>query len=77
MGHLGIHKYRESARWNVWWPCMSSQIEDMIRTCRKCQRNRPEHSEPLMPLEFPERTCERIGTYLFHLHNSEYLIAVD
>ena len=56
---------------------MSSQIADMIRACRKCQRNRPEHSEPLMPLEFPERPWERIGTDLYHWHNSEYLIAVE
>ena len=47
---------------------MSSQIADLIRACRKCQRNRPEHSEPLMPLEFPERPWERIGTDLFHWH---------
>ena len=77
MGHLGIHKCRETARRNIRWPCMSSQIADMIRACRKCQRNRPEHSEPLMPIEFPERPWERIGTDLFHWHNSEYLIAVD
>ena len=77
MGHLGIHKCRETARRNVWWPCMTSQIADMIRACRKCQRNRPEHSEPLTPLEFPERSWECIGTDLFHWHNSEYLIAVD
>ena len=70
MGHLGIHKCRETARRNVWWPCMSSQIADMVRACQKCQRNRPEHSEPLMPLEFPERSWERIGTDLFHWHNS-------
>ena len=56
---------------------MSSQIADMIRACRKCQRNRPEHNEPLMPLEFPKRPWERIGTDLFHWHNSEYLIAVE
>ena len=74
---LEIHKCSETARRNVWWPCMSSQIADMIRAFRKCQRNRPEHSEPLMPLEFPERPWERIGTDLFHWHNSEYLIAVD
>ena len=77
VGHLGIHKCGETARRNVRWPCMSSQIADMIRACRKCQRNRPEHSGPLMPLEFPERPWERIGTYLFHWHNSEYLIAVN
>ena len=74
MGYLGIHKCRETARRNVWWPCTSSQ---MIRACRKCPRNRPEHSARLMPLEFPERPWERIGTYLFHWHNSEYLVAVD
>ena len=77
MGHLGIHKCRETARRNVWWPCMSSQIAGMISACRKCQRNRPEHSEPLIPLEFPERPWEHIWTYMFHWHNSEYLIAVD
>ena len=77
MGYLGIHKCRETARRNAWWPCMSSQIADMIRACRKCHRNRPEHSERLMPLEFPERPWECIGTDLFHWHNSEYLVAVD
>ena len=30
-----------------------------------------------MSFEFPERQWECIGTYLFHWHNSEYLIAVD
>ena len=45
MGHLGIHKCRETARRNVWWPCMSSQIADKIRACRKCHRSRPEHSD--------------------------------
>ena len=77
MGHLGIHKCRETARRNVWWPCMSRQIAHMIRAWRKCQRNRPEHTEPPMPLEFPERPWERIVTDLFHWHNSVYLIAVD
>ena len=64
MWHLGIHKCRETARRNVWWPCMSSQIADMIRACRKCQRNRPEHSELLCHSSFQrghgnalEQTC--------------------
>ena len=77
MGHMGIHKCRETTRRNVWRPCMSGQIADVLRACKKCQRNRPEHSKPVTPLEFPEIQWERIGRNLFHWHNSEYLIEVD
>ena len=52
--YMGIHKCRDPRR-NVWWPCMSSPITDMVRACKMCHRNRPEHSQPLMPFDFPER----------------------
>ena len=31
--HLGVTKYRALARTSVWWPNISSQIEDMVRKC--------------------------------------------
>ena len=32
----GIHKCRQLAKQYIWWPGMSQQIEDMVRSCRVC-----------------------------------------
>ncbi|GFO48513.1 Pol polyprotein, partial [Plakobranchus ocellatus] len=34
--HLGVTKCRALAETSVWWPNISSQIEDMVRQCNVC-----------------------------------------
>ena len=39
-GHLGITNCRERARTSVWWPGMSKQVEDLVRNCHVCSKER-------------------------------------
>ena len=75
-GHLGITKCRARAKEAVWWPGMSSSIEEMVKNCTKCAKVRPTPTEPLMPSSFPSRPWERVGMDLFELDGSTYLIVV-
>jgi hypothetical protein len=44
-GHPGIVKMKSLARSLIWWPNIDSDIECMVRTCNKCQINRPKPTE--------------------------------
>ena len=51
------------ARCFVWWPGLDSTIENRVRSCEKCQTNRPlPLKAPLHPWEYPSRpwTCLHI-----------------
>ena len=52
-GHQGISKCRERARQSVWWPGLGRQLEEVIRSCTKCCKDRPQAPEPLIPSIFP------------------------
>ena len=76
-GHLGITKCQGRASYSVWWPLITKQIEAMVNRCHTCAKLRPERREPLMALSFPSLPWSRIGTDLFELDQTDYLIVVD
>ena len=76
-GHLGISKCRARARTSVWWPGLSTQIENMVTSCNTCAKDRPEPKEPLMSASFPSRPWERLAADLFEIEGKVYLIVVD
>ena len=75
-GRLGITKCRARAREAVWWPGISSSIEEMIKNCFTCAKIRPTPKEPLMVSSYPSRPWERVGMDLFEFEGSTYLIVV-
>lgn len=75
--HLGINKCKSLAQTSVWWPNITSQIEDMVRRCHVCAKLRPDVREPLLPSSLPERPWSRLGMDLFDLKGKPYLIATD
>ncbi|GFR70641.1 Pol polyprotein [Elysia marginata] len=74
---FGIPKCRALAQTSVWWPNVSSQIEDMVKKCSVCTKLKPATKEPLMAASFPDRPWSRVAMDLFDLHGKTYLLVVD
>ena len=51
--------------------------QQWLNRCHTCAKLRPERREPLMALSFPSLPWSRIGTDLFELDQTDYLIVVD
>ena len=75
-GHLGITKCRARAKQSIWWPGLSSSIEEMVKNCSTCAKVRPTPKEPLMVSSYPQRPWERVGMDLFELQGKTYVIVV-
>lgn len=76
--HLGIVKCKERARDILYWPHMSSHIEELVSQCAICNENRNNNPrEPLLSHQIPDRPWEKVGTDLFHYRGSEFLLCVD
>jgi len=53
--HLGIAKSLNRAREILYWPGMSSQIQDVISSCVTCNTyQRRNQKEPLIPHSVPD-----------------------
>lgn len=76
-GHQGMTPCRERAREAVWWPGLSSHLNDLVSTCTTCIKERANPVEPLMPSELPERPWQKVGADLFSLNDNTYLLVVD
>ncbi|UYV65638.1 K02A2.6-like [Cordylochernes scorpioides] len=76
-GHLGIVKCRERAKGSVWWPRITSEIEEMVRTCPMCIEERTNRHQPLLPSELPNCPWEKVGVDLFTLKGQNYLLITD
>ena len=76
-GHQGITKCRERAKQSVWWPGLSKQIEDLVESWDRCAKERVNQAEPMIPSDVPERPWQKVGSDLFELNGSPYLLVVD
>ena len=56
-GHQGIVKCRERAKNSVWWPGLSKQLEDIMRTNAICVQELSNHAKPLITTPLPD--CPR------------------
>lgn len=65
IGHQGIHKCWECARQSIWWPKMSSEIEDLVNNCTECCRAQYQRPQPLLPSKLPDLPWQEVGTDLF------------
>ena len=54
-GHQGIAKCRLWARSSVWWPGISSDINNFIHQCDICCENFQLTTEPMIPTDLPIR----------------------
>ncbi|CAL1288217.1 unnamed protein product [Larinioides sclopetarius] len=63
-GHMGVRKTKERIRYNFYWPNMSNDITDFVRTCMGCQlrrKNKIGDRAPITPVARPELPFEIVN----------------
>ena len=75
--HQGISRCRMRSKSSVWWPGISSAIQEMIQRCPVCVRNAELHHEPLISTTLPQYPWQMLGSDLFELKGTTYLLVVD
>ena len=59
--HPGVSKMKALARNYLWWPGMDGEIKNVVKTCARCQTNRPSPSAAqLHPWEWPSKPWSRL-----------------
>ena len=75
-GHVGIMKCQERAKQSVWWPGLSTQVQDMVQSCRTRAMYLVNKPEPLLPTSFLQRPWQTLAADLFKCENVDYLLVV-
>ena len=76
-GHQGITRCRKRAKISVWWPGLSKQLEEKVRRCSICARERPNPVEPAIVSQLPDRPWQKVAVDLFELKGDPYPQVVD
>ena len=76
-GHQGIQKCHVHAQTSVWWPGLSTQINQMVENCHQCSKEFVVKNEPLISSKLPNYPWQKIGSNLFSLDGNTYLLVVD
>ncbi|MCY3930012.1 MAG: RNase H-like domain-containing protein, partial [Acidobacteria bacterium] len=76
-GHQGITKTRERAKQSVWWPGLSSQIEEMVKNCPTCCKSQSQRAQPLIPSTLPSLPWQKVAMDIFEWKKASYLLLVD
>lgn len=76
-GHQGITKCRERARQSVWWPGLSKQLEELVKSCPECVKVQKQRAQPLVTSTFPDSPWQKVATDLFEWKKENYLLIVD
>ena len=61
----------------MWWPGISSHIDDFVKACHHCAKHKTPRREPLIPSVLPAYSWQRISTDLFVLNGHTYMVVVD
>ena len=76
--HMGESKSLSFARDYVFWPSMTSQIRDRVRSCGICNAFRhQQQKETLKSHEIPSLPWQVVGTDLFEYGGQTYLVVTD
>lgn len=70
-GHFGRDKTSALVTSLYWWPGIHKDVEQYVRTCPGCQRNKAKRAKPfglMVPLQVPQRRWTSIGVdFITHL----------
>ena len=76
-GHQGENKCIRKACEVVWWPGMTKEIRELVKSCPECLEYRRYPREPLISTALPERPWWRLAIDLFEKEGQKYLVVVD
>jgi hypothetical protein len=78
-GHPGMTKMKQLARSVVWWPSITKDIEEKVKSCETCsihQKSPP--VAPMHPWEWPERPWTRLHIdYAGPFMDKMFLVIID
>ena len=70
-GHQGIERCRARARMAVWWPGLSKEIVELVKSCRECTKRFTLKHESLIPPNYQNTHGRKLGlTYSLLSHHS-------
>ena len=76
--HQGQERTLRRARQIVYWPNISNDIRNTVRTCAACAERLPSQpQEPLQQDDRPSRPFERVASDLCHVAGKTFLVLVD
>ena len=59
-GHQGITKSRERAKQSMWWPGLSRQLEEVVKSSPDCCKNSSQGIQPLIPSQLPKLPWQKV-----------------
>ena len=76
--HMGETKSLSFGRDYVFWPGMTAQIKDKVKSCSVCNSFRnQQQKETLHPHEIPDLPWQIVGTDIFQFQGQQYLLVTD
>ena len=76
--HMGEAKSLSFGRDYVFWPGMTAQIKDKVKSCSVCNSFRnQQQKETLHPHEIPDLPWQIVGTDIFQFQGQKYLLVTD
>ena len=76
-GHQGIQRCRLRVSTSVWWPGISQQVEQVIKSCPECAKASVPHVQPMIASPLPSHPWEKVASDLFQLNGKTYLLVAD
>lgn len=78
LAHSGAEKMKIRARSVMFWPSMSSDIDQVAASCKVCQAHQKQNTKmPLLSHDVPSLPWEMVGMDLFHHGGKEFALIVD
>lgn len=78
VGHRGIVTCKNLARQSLYWPGLSTEIENMVSNCAICQQNQKQNTkEPLLDRKLADRPWQKVAIDFFHLSSVTYIMIID
>ena len=76
--HQGVVRCKQRAREALYWPRMSSQIEELVARCSICNTHaKYQQRQPLQSHDIPNQPWSKVASDLFEIDGCQYCLITD